>query len=376
MESEGEQAVKIILSELVEEKKIKLAGSNFGDGEDVHLNELYEAFVGLENLSCSSRQAGYIEAPLVEDARVSHFTNITGELISSMVIEAYEHNSKIADSLVSEYPTRYRDERVPGFSASDPPKEVKEGDAYEDSGLYEKWITLGTAIKKGRIISITEEAVYYDQTAQLVERAEGIGEMCGLDREKAILRVILGVVTGYYPSGTAKALYGAAPYKVTSNALVDWTSIEKCLLSGFEKMEDENGEAIVVNPTTLLLPTNLLMTGRQIINATEIEGRNTDGTAGTTAQARIRRSANVVDNYQIVSSPQISRLQTANGTTNWWLGNFKKQFKWKKVWPLQTFRENQGAQVQFERDIVSRYKVRYKGNAFVVDEKYVVLNKA
>lgn len=377
VESQGERQVEETLRNMARGKKIKLAGSHFGQGEEIHLSELYEAFVGLEHLSVAQKAMGYVEMPLAEDLKVSMFSNITGELISNMVIEAYQYNAGVADALCSTYKTKYRDERMAGFGASEDPKEVKEGNAYEDSGLSEKYITLGTAVKKGRIISITEECIYYDQTSQIIKRAEGIGEKCALDKEKVLLRIILGVTNAYYPSGVNTALYGAAPYLVASNPLTDWTSIETCLLTGFAAMKDENDEIINVKPTTLLVPSALLFTAKRTVNATEILGKTpTSGTAGTTAQARETKSANVVDNYQIVSSHQVSALQSSNGDTNWWLGDFKKQFYWKEIWPLQTFKETPNGVVQFEKDVVTRFKVRYFGNGFVMDNRYVVKNKA
>jgi hypothetical protein len=373
VEAEGPQAIENTLRDLANDKEnpLKL-------GTDVTIQELFESFVGLENLQATHRQAGFVNVNLAEAAvRVSAFSNITGVLLGNEVIEGYNYASGIGDSLVRTYRTKYIDERIPGFTASEKPLEVKEGDAYDESGVMDKYITLGTGLKMGRIINVTEEAVLYDQTGMLVEKMRGIGELCALEREKTILKAVTGVTQCYFPSGSGANLYGGAPYIKTSNGLSDWTNIEACLVDCFAAMTDENGELVNSMPTAILVPTNLLFTAKRIIGATEILTKNpTTGTAGTTAQARETMSSNPVDNYRIISSPQVSNVQSSNPTTNWWLGDFQRQFRWKEVLPLQVFRRPENGDMQFERDIVTGFKVRYLGNVFAVDQRYVAKNTA
>lgn len=377
VKSHGVEASEIIIREMIndEEKGLSL--------EDVSLKELYEGFCG-ENLNIHQRSQGFIETKDkdLKEAYVksSAFTNITGELISKMIINAYKSLSKIGDKLTSKYKTRLRYERLPGFIGSEAPQTVNEGDAYPESGISDKYTELGEAEKKGRIISLTEEAIYFDQTGILIERAKGIGEKCALDREKKILRAILGIDNAYFPSGVSTALYQATPYRVTSNALVDWTDIEKCELDGFSAMVDDspNRDEIIVTPNVVLVPSALKRTAQRILNATEV----THGDFDDVDSVKTRGTNPVKNDYQIVSSVLIHALQVTAGTTpsiaksNWWMGDFSKQFKWKEIFPLQTFRAIEDSNLKFERDVVSRFKVRYYGNPFVIDNKYVVKNMA
>ncbi len=55
--------------------------------------------------------------------------------------------------------------------------------------------------------------------------------------------------------------------------------------------------------------------------------------------------------------------------SDWFIGDFRRQFKYKEIWPVQTFRDNSG---QFNNDIVARFKVREYGDIIAVAEQWVV----
>ena len=370
VESHGVESCEKIIRKKIQEDKI----------EHLSIRHIYESFC--PNIPLQSRQNSNFISPdthLQEaEVRLSAFTNITGELISKKVIAGYKSVSGIGEHLTTKYPSKLRDERIPGFSSHDNVKEVTEGDAYEEAGFHDKYVTTGDPKKKGRIISITEEAVHYDQTGLLLQRAFLLGERAALDKEKTILKTVLGIDDRYYPSGVETAIYAAAPYKITSNALVDWTDIEKAELDGFGEMLDDMGEKIIVLPKAILVPSALKRTALRILHATEIIHGDYDDAASIKT-----KSLNPVKNeYKVLSSPLIHSLQITAGTdagiakSNWWFGEFGRQFWWKEVFPIQTFKAQNNNIQQFERDIVSRYKVRFFGNCFVVDQRYVIKNLA
>lgn len=92
------------------------------------------------------------------------FQVVTGELIGRKVIEGYEDDAGfIGDQLVSVIPSRYRNTRIAGFRALAGPTEVAEGHPYEESSFAEKFVTSQES-KQGRILSINEELIAFDQT--------------------------------------------------------------------------------------------------------------------------------------------------------------------------------------------------------------------
>lgn len=384
IESEGVGPVQGTLIDLIESGEVRLGHAS--ENGRISIGELYNAFVGIDRLQERIHHRGFVSGPNFleiqesDAVRSSAFSNIAGHLLSNVVIEAYNQHSAVADALVDVYRTSYRDERIPGFGDHETVEEVNEGDAYPQAGFDSKYVGPGTSIKYGRIIYLTERAIMEDQTSLLLRRAQLIGERGALKREKVVLEAVTGETACYYPNGTETALYSGTPYKLTSNGLSDWTNVETALKNGVWAMTDAQGELIYVVPKILLVPTDLLYTARRIINATQVVSKTpTSGTAGTTAQARETISQSpIAEDLQIVSSPQVSNVQSSNGDTNWWIGDPRAQFYWREIIPIQVERANPAAManMSFERDIVDGFRVRLEGNVFAMDQKYFVKNEA
>lgn len=349
--------------------------------EDISLRELWEALIGpvsetLENAHGRMFSRGSQLIPMgVQESEGSavmtaSFTDITGVLLASKLIAGYNLPGYIGDLLLDTMPSRLQVERYAGFTALEQPFEVREGAPYKESGFIDKYAT-SEALKKGRLLNITEEAIYFDRTGQLLKKAMDLGEKARLERETVMLNCATDRFAGagrfiYSPLGVGEALYrlvGTATSptvnQLAGNALVDWTDIDN-VLQVFAAMNDENGDPIVVFPKTILVPSALLMVAKRIVGATEIR-------TGLTTATETTLWANPMTGYQVVSSPLLDRISQ----TDWYLGDFKKQFVWHQVWPLQVMRTTLQEEKHL-RDIVFSLKVRYFGGAASIDDKYVV----
>lgn len=352
--------------------------------DDFSIRALFEATIGsVEDIFGRFDGPGFVEAMMREadgdyvGVNSTMFPSITGELIAKKVIDGYNEEQHIGDQLVTNMPSKLRSERITGFLAMGMPSEVEEGMPYPEGSFTEKYVTTDTA-KKGLVIAVTEECVTFDQTGQLLMRAQQVGARVGRDREKTIVNGVQDVSSNVYrPLGTAAALYRTSAgalgdwrdstvNELDSNDLVDWTDIDACLAI-FDGMQDAASEYIDVNPTQLLVPGALRSTAKRIVGATEIRYDNLSSGVGTVTSAN-----NVVDNYQILSSA----LVTAQSSSSWYLGDFKKQFVWQEIFPLQVFRQNRESDAGFSRDIIAMFKARYFGGIAAIDDKYVVKNNA
>lgn len=176
---------------------------------------LWEGLVGPveETMGFAQQGFGYIEHPIglleaegVGAVASSAFPSAVGQLISIRVIEGYDAPGFVGDELVTPMPSRLRGERVVGFTSLQGPKPVGEGDEYQGSTFREKYVTT-TETKRGRLISLTEEAVFHDQTGQILQRASQMGRKAREDRERRIIRGVADVASTervYRPSGTAE----------------------------------------------------------------------------------------------------------------------------------------------------------------------------
>lgn len=359
VEANGVDVAAQQLCEIAQEEKKRLG--------DWSLRELHEAFCGEQVKSFISSKPGFHSTWNIQEADVqsSAFSNIIGVLLTNEVIAAYESVPKIGDSLVKVYKSKLKYERMAGFSAHSEPGDVNEDQEYPSDGFNDKYVTLPDPKKKGRIIYVTEEAIFYDQTAQLIERAQMVGERIAEVREKRIISGVCGGHQCYSPAGVSTDLYAGAPQLVGGNALVDWTDIEKAELDGLHAMVDEKGEKIRVMPKVVLVPRALYRTALRILNATQVTTLTGTGTIDTYAVNPYRPGE-----LMPVTSDYVSTY-TGN-STSWFIGDPQKQFRWKEVYPIQTFRLMANNILEFQRDVKFAYKVRYKGDIFAIDNKYMI----
>ncbi len=313
------------------------------------------------------------------------FQVVTGELIGRKVIEGYEDDAGfIGDKLVSVMPSRLRNQKIAGFKALAGPTEVPEGHPYEESTFEEKHVTTEES-KKGRILSINEEFIAFDQTGEINRRAMALGYYLRQERERTIVRAVTDADAGsgqyvYRPNGTGETLYntdgtnrnwvGAGNTTSTGYAtavpLVDWTDVEEVLSYRATEVVDDRIDGttrpIVMPVKQILVPENLRGTARSVIHSTEVS---------VAASGREMTMANPVHGLaEVLSSPFIDE-QGGQALNDWYIGDFRRQFLWTEIWPVQTFLQRNDSEAAFDRDVVLRVKVRYYGGISAVDTVFV-----
>lgn len=363
----GEGFVRMFI-EMLGEKKFK--------PEDVSLKGLWEGLVGpVEETLQQGRQAGGKLSYMLprgfgrkEAVTSSLFPIALGAMIAAKGIEGYNEQPYIGEQLVTTFDSKMKVDTIPGFTALDGPLEVDEGEEYEDSSFGEKFVTL-EARKRGRILSVTEEAIIFDQSGQILMKAKGLGGRMKLDKETRILKGVIDILnTVYKPSNVAEALYSAGHGNlVVSNAMVDWQNIDTCLRQAAQ-MTDEKGNPIAVNLSQLLIPRALWATAMRITNATMV--RNQSATADP--QMATYSSSPFAGQFSPITSPILDGFSTST----WYMGDFKRTFWYKQIFPLQTLAANPGSEDEFERDIKFRFKMREYGDVGAVDFRHVFKNIA
>jgi hypothetical protein len=303
----------------------------------------------------------------------SAFSNITGQIVYTRVIQAFGDPAFIGDQLVETIPTQFNGEKIPGIGRlGDASQTIPESGLYPTVGTSEEWIDTPQTTKRGFIVPVTKEAIFFDRTGLVLERAREVAEWCALNKEKRILDIALGITTSYRRNGAAAiATYQASTPFVnikSSNGLTDWTNVEAAELL-FDALTDPNtGEVINIVPDTLIVPTALKHTARRITRATEVQYN----AGGYAASGNVQRtvSANPLDSYNILTS-RLVKARTSSATT-WFIGNPKKAFAYMQNWPISVVQAPNNSEPEFTQDIVARYKVSERGAAAVRDPRYMV----
>ena len=198
VESKGAQGAQEVIREGLKQKKFQ--------PEHFSLQEIWEATCG---------PVSQIQEQVVADS----FPKITGELINAKIIAGYDSVAMIGDQLCTTVPSKLKTETVAGFTDAEVPDFIPEAGEYNDSTVTEIYVTMRNK-KYGKLISITEEMILFDQSGQVMTRAQRIGEKAAQYREKTIVEGVQDINSSVWnPSGVATAFYSATNGNLaTSNA--------------------------------------------------------------------------------------------------------------------------------------------------------------
>jgi hypothetical protein len=359
------------LSEALEEKTLR--------PEDFSLRDLAEALVpdGREWVRMLDPRSGGV-APVLESSDgvdATAFQHVAAQVVHAKVMEAYTQEAFVASRLVETIPTRLDGEKIPGVSRiADQVDEVGAGMPFPSLGFDEDYIETPSTAKHGFIVPVTKEAIFFDRTNLVLSRAAEVGEVLGLNKEKRILDLIIGVTNNYKHKGVSYNTYQAsAPWKnvLTGNELEDWTSVDAAEQLFADILDPATGEPVLLGATTALVMPAYRHAAHRTFNAAEVTYASGGGTTATVA-------ANPLGNYRVEESRLAYRRILASGVAaadakKWWfLGDFRKAFAYMENWPITVTQAPLGSEADFVSDIVLRFKASERGAAAVMNPRYVV----
>jgi hypothetical protein len=339
---------------------------------DFSLRHLYEALVdgGSEIIALhfNNSHGGY-RMMEQEAVNTTLFANIMGQYLYNAVMRAYAMPTLIGDRLVTRFSSVERSERIPGVKAiGDQVEIVEEGKPYPRAVTGERWIDTPNTIKRGLI--------FFDKTGLILQECARVGEFIAINRERRILDVVLGVSTVYKRNGAAAvATYGSNNTK-TSNALVDWTSVDASNQKFSAMVDPDTGEPISIVPNAVVVPPALQVTAARIQNATqtvtEYQPNAAAGTPNTNRNTATGGNSIQVP-FEVLSNVYVKERTSSD--TSWFHGDFQRGFVYAENWPMMVETEPGGPEA-FNRDVIQRYKASERGAAGVVEPLQAVKNTA
>lgn len=347
--------------------------------EDFSLRDLAEGLIpdGAARLRELDPRCGQ-GVSLLEDGEesTSTFLNVAGAVIERKILDSYHKDVFAISKLVSTIPTRFDGEKIHGGSLPDAATEIEPGESYPTVGFGEDYIETPGTTKRGLIVPVTREAIFFDRTHLVLARAAEVGESLALNKEKRILDTVLGLVNTYKFNGTALQTYYAGatsdPWKnqLSGNALANWSHIDAAedLLGNIP--DPTTGEPVLVEPDTVLVMPQNRHVAYRLFHASEV---SYDDTANSSVSA----VPNPFSRYNLVSSRiAYGKLKAVTpAITNpekiWFMGNFKKAFAYMENWPITVTRSVSGSEADFTQDVVVRFKASERGTPAVLNPRYV-----
>lgn len=305
------------------------------------------------------------------------FSNVTRELLSSAVMEGYENPAFSMSQMFTEFPTRLSGERVPGVgNIGDKAESVQEGMPFPHVGFGEDFIDTPQTDKKGLIVPITKEAVFFDRTGLILENARSVGEALGINKEKRCVDVAIGVTNNYKWKGTTYNTYqDAVPWiNLLAGAeydLEDWSDVDAAEQLFSEIVDPNTGEPIAVVPNTLIASPAKKHHVNRILNATEVRYTGSGSESQTIASNPITGIRGMTSQW-FYSRLRASGLTAAQARSVMLLGDPAKAFRYMQNWGITVVQAPQNSEAEFNQDIVARFKASERGVAVVWNPRYMV----
>jgi hypothetical protein len=322
---------------------------------------------------------------LAEAVTASAFPTISGVVINSTIIPAYELAVGPSARLVSESPaTKSNREEIAGWTAGGQFEMRPEHTSYQEDVITEKYWSIDK-YDFGKIISLTREAIFDDRSGELIGRARSLGEKGGQLRAKIITQTFeVAARTAQGESTSQAAVYkGTATtagnfYNADHSALIDSAGVNKNLQTGnglgtdqaintantlFTKMLDENGETLIITADKLIYPAALHQTAQELLYGTT--KRSISATLDEGHLENIWKGR-----FDPIELPFLS------SDTTWYMGTPTKQMMWLWVWKPETKVQNADSESAFHAQIVLRYRFSWYGGCGHTDYRFIVKNEA
>lgn len=353
--------------------------------DDMSFKDIFEAVVpdGAEALrEMKSRRKGgnsiFIEAGGTA-VQTTDFSNIIGQIAYADVLNNFDQdqNGYIGDQLLTVIPaTTGQKEMIPGVTLiGDQSERVGENDDYPTAGIGEQFIVLPEIFKHGFIMNITEETLFEDKTGLVLQNFNKVAESMAIHLEKERLNTCLGITSSYSRNGgPVQATYATshtegAGNNLISNTLFDRSSLNTAKLHFNNLVDPDTGEPISMGRDyQIVVPDALEWTLGDILTA---RGYSSDPVRAASAVSMQTDNPIFMGgrSYQPLSNLYVS-LATTNDTT-WFIGNFKKAFVERTIYPATVEMQDRTSDLAFSKDIISRIKVKRRSVPGVKDWRYV-----
>jgi len=343
----------------------------------------------------NSKSGGFVRGDAREAADAissSMFSNIIGQLIYNKIMANASGEENYFSQLVPNVTTMFNGERIPGLGdMGDTAGEVQEGKPYPMAGLSEDWQDTPITVKRGHIAPVTKEAIFFDRTSMVLRSAGEVGTWLGTNKEKRLIDALIdasGRTTAHRHKwrGTSYANFQASTPWInlkTSNALADFASINLA----------EQQVAGLTDPNTKepmpLLMTDLIVTPENRANAYRILNTSavTQAAGGFNAASTVYQSISpspvgntpFSSTYRVICSRLLAARMTLNSaepTTSWLTARVAEALVYMQNWPITVQQATGDSQVAFERDIVAQFKASERGAAYVIQPRYLQINRA
>lgn len=360
--------------------------------EELSLKELAEAFgiLDLFDPSASTSQRQLLESYGGHGVDPTAFVNISAwdtsvsKQITARIMERYGMHDLIGRQMVRVMPTKKKTEKfiaVAGLHRDAGAEVRKPGRPHPEADLGERWMTTPETQEHALKMSVTQEAVFFDETNMVLEEAGAVGDALAFQEDLRIGQVVLGYVNNYTYKDTTYNTYltSGAWINDQANPVDDETCLDNAMRLFTQMKDPETERRIPIDKKSLgiFFDSDNERKWDRIFNSVEV--RDTTSTSIVTISPRsedasLRPKRYLSPEWRDILVDDMG-LSVANAREYWLIGNFQKAFVLTQNWALRTQSASPTESEMIDHGIARRYYANMRTRECVVDPRYVVRNK-
>lgn len=397
-----------------------------GEGQDYfELRDLAENLImtrdgepigpqGVNDLFFPGRPSMYTlqEAGDVAGISTSAFMATTGQLLVTKVLDAYEEELGVVRNLFDTYQSPLPQEKWIGTA---PPRDlasnqlkVAENEEFPYAAFGDQYVQTPMTQKWGEIIALTKEAIFFNLTGDLTQKAQMVGEALGHAEEIECIQCLIGRSTRFtekrqgdagpltmdiYQRASAASgayqlsyTYSTREYNfvndVPDNALDDYTAVQTADQYFSHVLDPNRGRPLSLGKdVSLLAPYGKRIDLTRVLWSENVFNLTQQGI--TTVGALVTQAKNPLSEVQLTRDRiAVSRLlhtelkdwlsiTDAQTYELWFYGNFRKAFCYVQNWPMAMVQAPPNNPDEFHRDVVMQWKASKRGVAAVKEPRYI-----
>jgi hypothetical protein len=325
----------------------------------------------------------------------SAFAGITGQLLINRVLSAFQSEEFVVSKLVPTIPTRLNGERIPGVTLpADPGEDVAlaaEQEPLRYIGFSEEYVETPATVKRQLGIAVTKEAIFFDRTGLVLDRAAYVGQILGLRKEKNLLGAMIGAANTFKEKrkGDSAAVLLKTFYSATDNGrwtnhfdgnpLTDWININYAEQQFAQVTDPNTGEPIILPSSRLVLaPQIRFLELNQLLMANAIWKVTNGGFSPAAGAAGVNTiGPNPLQNLgitmatsrQLYKQLQVQLGLDATTAGGYWFYGDPAAFAYMENWPITVVQAPTNSEAEFTQDIVVRFKASERGTPAVLEPR-------
>lgn len=289
---------------------------------------------------------------------ISSWDVTVGGLIEARMIEEYRKPEYVMDRLFQNFPTNLHAQKLIGTSRiGDRAIAMQPGQSHPSAQFTERFITTPYTIKYGVKCEVTKEAVFFDRTNQVLERAGSIGMELGLRKEYLCCDVFLGTVNPYIYDGVSYNTYltsGVWTNDLTGNSLIggDVYNLQNAWVAGQNMRDQEANQPITIHYDTVVCAPGAKVVASAIIKQQQFQMLSSG--SGSVYNAGLRTEApppedlygESIGGTKLIWSPYLNKRMTdsaaiggmglsqSQANNYWFYTAGDEAFRWMENWDV------------------------------------------